>query len=154
MAETLETMIGVPVSEKDILQAATCISILGDFWPQTGLAPPGADGVQHPWPPAEEQLRHYWSYMRRAMPMERVPAAWNRVRCLTEAMAKDRDIMLIFKGEEKGDRRSIYYDPQNPVFLRVCSTMPIMLNQPGAASVTANVFVPHDVIKSLAVGPT
>ena len=144
-AETLEAMIGIQVTEDDILVAATSMIMLGDFWPRR---PPDENR------PPEEQLRHYWSYMRRPLAAPKVPVCWNRVRCLTEAMAADHDLMVLLGGEETADPRFIKYDPQHRLFRRVCATMPIMLNRPGAASITANVYVPHDVIKSLAAGPT
>jgi hypothetical protein len=86
-------------------------------------------------------------------PPEKAPAVWNRIRALTEAMANNHDILLAFHGEERGDK-GVFYDIQNPVFRRVCATMPIMPNEPGARSLTASVYCPHDVILSLVKGPT
>lgn len=143
-AEVLEQLLAEPVTVDDILAGAAAIAVLGDFWPR----PMGPD-----MPSAERQLQHYWSYMRRALKVGVVPAVWNRIRCLTEAMAKNQEILVLFAGEETGDD-SIRYDIQGMLFRRVAATMPLMLNKPGAASITCSVFVPHDVIKSLAAGPT
>lgn len=141
---SLLAMVSIPVTEDDILVGAACICLLGDFWPQPQ---PPADA------PAEEQLRRYWSRMRRALKVEKVPAVWNRIRCLTEAMAKNDDVRAAFQAEERGDQ-GVFYDIQSMVFRRVCATMPIMPNREGARSITANVYCPHDVILSLAHGPT
>jgi len=141
-AEALEHLLIEPVTPDDIMVGAACIAILGDFWPREGTDMS-----------AEQQLQHYWSYMRRALRVAVVPAVWNRIRCLTEAMAKDPDIMVLFGGEETGEH-TIRFDFQGPLFRRVAATMPLMLNAPGAASATCSVFVPYDVIKSLAAGPT
>lgn len=146
-AESLVALASVPISEKDVLQAATCIALLGDFWPRDVVSPETGEKI-----PAETQLMEYWRYMRRAIPVERVPAVWNRVRCLTEAMANNHDILVLFGGQET--ESGIAFDPQGDLFLRVCSTMPVMPNAEGARSITANVYCPHDVIISLAAGPT
>jgi len=140
-AEALEKMLEIAVSEDDILIGAACIAVLGDFWPKD------IAGVS-----AEDQLGQYWAYMRRALRREAVPVVWNRIRCLTEAMAHDHDLLVLLKGEETGE--GIRFDLQNRTFRRVCATMPISLNREGANSVTSNVFVPYDVLRSLCAGPT
>lgn len=146
---SLLAMVSLPVTVDDILVGAAAIGVLGDFWPRTGINPE----TGQPHPPPDAQLQRYWGFMRRCLSVEKVPAVWNRIRCLTEAMAANSDILKAIGGEERADG-GVFYDIQSPLFRRVAATMPIMPNRAEGRSTTASVWCPHEVILSLVKGPT
>lgn len=137
--EAVERMAAVAVTGKDIMIGAAVMAVLGDFAVKTG---PGItqDG--------EQQLRNYISYMRRALSAEKAMPVWQRIRCLTEAMAKNHDVLVAIGGEETED--GIAYDPQSDVFARVAATMPAVPSEGERSSITSSLWCPHDELISLA----